>query len=81
MNSGKGGKALDGLDIEMVEVDFPSAVSGNSAYSHSVRPHINRAYFFSEFRRSGSFSKSYAKMYDESLFGKLRHKLFRIIGL
>lgn len=81
VNSGKGGKALDGLDIEMVEVDFPSAVSGNSAYSHSVRPHINRAYFFSEFRRSGSFSKSYAKMYDESLFGKLRHKLFRIIGL
>lgn len=81
VNSGKGGKALDELDIEMVEVDFSSAVSGNPAYTHSVRPHINRAYFFSELRRSGSFSKSYERLYDESLVGKIRHKLFRIIGL
>lgn len=81
VNSEKGGKAFDGLDIEMVEVDFSSAVSGNPAYAHSVRPHINRAYFFSELRRSGSFSKSYERLYDESLVGKIRHKLCRMIGV
>ena len=81
VNSDKGGKALDGLDIEMVEVDFSSAVSGNPAYTHSVRPHINRAYFFSELRRSGSFSKSYGRLYDESLAGRIGHKLFRMIGV
>ena len=46
VNTGKGEMALEGLDVEMAEVDMSSAVAGNQAYSHSVRPHINRAYFF-----------------------------------
>ena len=71
-----------GFAILMYGMEFmSSAVSGNPAYSHSVRPHINRAYFFSVLNRSGSFSRAYARMYDESMLGRIRHKLFRIIGL
>ena len=81
VNTGKGEMALEGLDVEMAEVDMSSAVACNQAYSHSVRPHINRAYFFSVLDRSGSFSRAYARMYDESMLGRIRHKLFRIIGL
>ena len=51
------------------------------AYARSVRPHINSAYSCSVLDRSGSFSRAYARMYDESLLGRIRHKLFRIIGL
>ena len=81
VNTWKGEMALEGLDVEMTEVDMSLAVAGNQAYSHSVRPHINRAYFFSVLNRSGSFNRAYARMYDESLLGRIMHKLFRIIGL
>lgn len=81
VNSEKGEKVLEGLDIEKVEVDLPAAVAGNPAYYDSVRPHINRAYFFSELSRSGSFNRAYRRMYDEALPGRIRRKLFRVIGL
>ncbi|MGN1220228.1 MAG: Coenzyme F420 hydrogenase/dehydrogenase, beta subunit C-terminal domain [Candidatus Cryptobacteroides sp.] len=81
VNSENGEKVLEGIDVEKVEVDLPVAVAGNPAYDHSVRPHINRAYFFSELHRCGSFSRAFERLYDESLIGKIRHKVFRMTGL
>lgn len=81
VNSERGREVLKGLDIEMVAVDLPAAVAGNPAYSYSRRPHINRAFFFSSLKRRGSFNRAYCRMYDESLMGKIRHKVFRMIGL
>ena len=81
VNSERGGEVLKGLDIEMVAVDLSAAVAGNPAYDHSVRPHINRAYFFSKLSRCGSFSRAFERLYDESLIGKIRHKVFRMMGL
>ncbi|MGN0202621.1 MAG: Coenzyme F420 hydrogenase/dehydrogenase, beta subunit C-terminal domain [Candidatus Cryptobacteroides sp.] len=80
VNTDAGRRALDKLEMVALEVPAEEAFKHNPSFHSSVRPHVNRNWFFYVLKKSGCFSEAYDSLYSSGLLARIRRKLYRITG-
>lgn len=81
VNTDSGRHVIEKIDMVAVPVSVEEAFRYNQSYWSSPRPLVNRRFFFSTLMRCNSFRKAYRKMYDESICGRIRRRIFRFTGI
>lgn len=79
--SEKGGRWLDSLDCECIEVDYRSAQRMNPSISSSVNKPINRAFFFRQLMRRKNIRLAWEDCSSDMFEKRVCRYLYRKIGI